>query len=273
MLKQELQNKAGKEVLQILTLLILITSIFMVFKTVVEYKSIKYVGQTNPTTMSFSGEGEVFAVADVASFSFSVTEEAKTPKEAQKLSAIKINAAITYLKDQGIEEKDIKTTNYSVYPRYEWRDEQIRCITVPCPPSGNKRFLIGYEASQSISVKIRNTEKAGEVLLGVGEIGVTDVSGLNFSIDDEDALIREARKLAIEDAKEKAGILSKDLGVKLVRIVNFNESGAYPMYARASFDEVSTFGKETGIGGGISPELPLGENKITSNITITYEIR
>ncbi len=267
-------EKSKDDVFKILTIFLIITSIFMVFKTIGEFKSNKYIGQTGLNTMSFSGEGEVFSVADIASFNFSVTEEASTPNEAQELSAEKINEALTYLEKQGVEEKDIKITNYSVYPRYEYRTEQVRCFDGYCPPSGNKRVLIGYVASQSISVKVRDTEKAGEILSGVGEIEVTNVTGLTFSIDDEDELKRDARKLAIEDAKEKAERLAKDLGVDLVRIVNFNESGAYPMYARATFDtvEMQAFGK----GGSemiTSPELPLGENKITSNITITYEIQ
>ncbi|MBU1557402.1 SIMPL domain-containing protein [Patescibacteria group bacterium] len=268
---EETKKDYKKNVMEVLTLLLLITSVFMVFKTVGEFKSLKYVGQTGVNTMSFSGEGEVFAVADVASFSFSVIEEAKTPKEAQELSATKINAAVEYLKEQGVEDKDIKTTNYNVSPRYEWKSEQVCASGVWCPPSEEKRTLVGYEASQSISVKIKDTEKAGDILSGIGEIGVTNISSLSFSIDDEDELNREARKLAIEDAEEKARILSKDLGVKLVRIVSFNESGVYQRYNTKTLMDVST---ASGMGGEmISPELPLGENKITSNVTITYEIR
>ena len=259
-----------ESVFRILVIFLAVSSVFMVFKTIGEIKSNQYIGQMEMNTMSFSGKGEVLAVADIASFNFSVTEEEETPKDAQNLSAEKINRAVDYLKKQGIEEKDIKTTNYSVYPRYEWRSEEIRCISSPCPSPGNKRVLVGYEASQSVSVKVRNTKKAGDILAGIGEIGVTNVSGLNFSVDDEDKLKREARKLAIEDAKSKAESLAQDLGVDLVRIVKFNESGVYPIM-RSSYGEVNMLDKSS--DGKITPEIPLGENKITSNITITYEIR
>jgi len=259
------KNKTAKEkLMEISILFVILVSIFTIFKTVEVYKSNKYIGQENRNLISFSGEGEVFAVADVATFSFSVVEEAKTSSEALSKSAEKMNSVIDYLKEQNIAEKDIKTINYSVNPRYEWRDLSVSSIR----PEG-ERVLIAYEANQTLSVKIRNTEKAGEILVGVGSFDVSNVSGLNFEIDDTDALQREARKLAIEDAKVKAKELASDLGIKLVRIVSFNESGIYPYYAAAT--------KAYGLGGAEDavsiPQIPVGENKITSNVNITYEIR
>jgi uncharacterized protein YggE len=96
------------------------------------------------------------------------------------------------------------------------------------------------------------------------------MSGPNFTIDKEDVLKEQARKMAIDEAKEKAEKLSKDLGVKLVRIVSFSENnGGYgmPMYYDKEMSAVSSAGRAP------APELPTGENKIISNVTITYEIR
>lgn len=259
-------NKAKGDVFKILTVFLIIVSVFFVFKTIGEYKTNKYIGEGS--TMSFTGEGEVFSVADVVTFSFSVSEEAKTPVEAQKMATEKGNTAINFLKENGIAEKDIKTINYSLNPKYEWR-RNSNCLYIECPR--DNRVLVGYEVNQSISVKVRETEKAGEILAGIGDTGVSNISGLNFEIDDEDSLKREARKLAIEDAKSKAEQLAQDLDVKLVRIVSFNESGAYPYYSKAVMMEDSMAGY--GIGGGMAPEIPMGENKISSNVTITYEIR
>ena len=150
------KNKTAKEkLMEISILFVILVSIFTIFKTVEVYKSNKYIGQENRNLISFSGEGEVFAVADVATFSFSVVEEAKTSSEALSKSAEKMNSVIDYLKEQNIAEKDIKTINYSVNPRYEWRDLSVSSIR----PEG-ERVLIAYEANQTLSVKIRNTEKA-----------------------------------------------------------------------------------------------------------------
>lgn len=257
-------GKEKKHVMKLLAIFLLITSVFMVFQTIGAYKENKYIGQNGPNLVSFTGQGEVFAVADIVTFSFSTIDEAETPSEAQNISAEKINKALDFLRENGIADKDIKTVNFRLTPRYEFREADFVQRFV------GERVLVGYEVRQTIAVKVREVEKAGELLAGISETGVSDISGLDFSIDDEDDLKREARKLAIEDAEQKAEELAKDLGVKLVRIVSFSESGATPFFARtASFDEMSV----KAVGVAITPEIPLGENKITSNITITYELR
>jgi len=108
------------------------------------------------------------------------------------------------------------------------------------------------------------------MLEAVANAGVTNVSGLSFTIDDEDALVREARQEAIDEAKQKAKDLAKDLGVRLVRIINFSENGGQPpMYFARDM--------AMGIGGTMetksAPSIPAGENKIISSVSITYEIR
>ena len=246
-----------------LTLVLL--SLFLATKIITEVREWRYIGSgviaTN--TISVQGEGEVFAIPDVATFSFSVIKEGKTAKEVQDRAAEISNRAIEYLKENGIEERDIKTTNYNVYPRYEY--EKIVCITFPCPQG--ERKLVGFEINQSVTVKIRDTKIAGELLSGIGAFGVERISGLSFSIDDESELKRQARKKAVEDAKEKAKVLADDLGVRLVRIVNFSEFDS-PVFAR--FEATVGVGGE---GGGVVPDIEVGENKITSRVHITYEIR
>ncbi len=118
-------------------------------------------------------------------------------------------------------------------------------------------------------IKIRNIADAGKVLSAIGTTGVSDISGLNFEVDDQDAKVREARKIAIDDAREQAKQLAKDLGVKLSDIVSFNESGNYPTPMYYAKDMAM------GMGGAneSAPQLPTGESKITSNVTITYEIK
>jgi len=237
-----------------------------VLKGLREYRFIG-AGVSATNTIVVSGEGEVFAVPDIATFSLSVIEEAKEVEDAQTEATRKANEIIAYLKSVGVEERDIKTTNYNVYPRYEYRETSGSGIVRP----GGERVLVGFEVSQSLTVKVRDTEKAGEILSGVGARGVSDISGLSFTIDDEDELKAEAREMAINDAKEKAEALARDLGVDLIRIVGFNEGGDYypmPLYARA---ESLTF--DSAGGGAVAPDLPVGENKIISNVTITYEIR
>ncbi len=252
------------------TVLVIVGAVFIAAEAVNTVKEYRYIGAgvQSTNTISVSGEGEVFAVPDIATVSFSVTHQGKTVVDTQKEVSKKINAALAFLKDSGIADKDVKTTNYSAYPRYEYNVMPCSADSVDCLRPG-KQVLVGYDVTQTISVKVRDTDKTGAVLEGLAKAGITEISGPEFSIDDDDAIKAEARKKAIDDAKEKAKVLAKDLRVKLVRIVGFSESGNYPIYYAKS--------AALGMGGGPesspTPDLPKGENKVTSTVTITYEIR
>lgn len=248
---------------------VIVLSAFLFMQTVSGIKEYRYIGSSGigQNTITVSGEGEVFAVPDVASLTFRMFEVSKDTDEAQRAVTEKTNIALERLKSLGIDEKDIKTIDYSIYPQYDYN--QVACLSFPCPPGRSE--LVGYEVSQTISVKLRDVERSGEVLGALGQVGADNISGLSFTIDDEDELVREARRLAIEDARAQARNLSKDLKVRLVRIVNFSEGGNYPMYYKADM--------ALGMGGGeesrpaSAPSLPVGENRIVSNVSITYEIR
>ena len=238
-------------------------SLFLLVKTFGAWSDIDNAPIQN--TITVTGQGETFAVPDIGAFTFSVIEEGSSVAEAQKKATTKNNEALKYIKSMGVEDKDIKTESYNAYPKYEY--PQIVCVRYPCPPA--KETLSGYEVSQTISVKVRNVDKAGDILSGVGEFGVSNISGLTFTIDNEDALKTEARSKAIADAKDKASVLVKDLGVRLGRVVSFSEdSGGYP------YPIYTMEAKGMGMGGGEpAPDIATGENKITINVTVTYRIK
>lgn len=245
--------------------------ILAVFLGVQTLGSLKKLGDTNPSynTINVTGEGEVFAVPDIATFSFMVTADAKTVAAAQEDVTEKVNSVLAELKNQGVEERDIKTTDYNVYPRYSYT--QPVCTQFSCPPG--RQILEGYTASHNVSVKVRKTDDAGKILGAVGEQGATNLSGISFTIDDPEKLTEEARAKAIANAGEKAEKLSDDLDVKLVRVVSYNDNsdgGAMPYYRE---------GLAMGMGGAdakaqsVAPQLPTGENKIRVVVNVTYEIR
>lgn len=238
---------------------------FLTVQTINAVKSYHYIGDgASQNTISVTGDGEVFATPDIATFSWTVTEIGENVKDAQNKATEKVNAAIASLKQNGIDDKDIKTINFNANPKYEYN--QVICTSFNCPPS--KQTLVGYEVTQSVQVKVREVADAGKVIDGVTSAGVSDVSSLSFTIDDQDDLIAEARGEAIKKAKAKAKVLAKDLDVDLVRIVSFtdNNGGRQPVMYKA-MDSMSLQSAES------APSLPTGENKITSNVTITYEVR
>lgn len=274
------ENQTVQKVLKVIGILGILLSVYVLILAINALKENRYIGGGVPSSnvITVSGEGEVTATPDTARFSFTVTEERKTAEEAQTVAAEKINAAIAFLKDKGIEERDIKTEGFNVYPRYEYLPvtEPMRDIvpgsgsgvSYPYPGEG-RQVEAGVQVSQTVSVKVRDTEKAGELLAGITGLGIKNVSGVTLTIDDETGLQREARQEAIENAREKADQLADDLDVRLVRIVSFSESGGpwYPMYRGAEMDSAASDAPK------VIPQIPTGENTITSHVTITYEIR
>ncbi len=226
-------------------------------------KQSKYI-YMGPTTISVRGVGEVARVPDVAMFTFGVRAEAVDPAAAQSESAESMNTIVAYLKENGIAETDIKTVNYSLSPRYEY--SQAICTGGFCPPG--RQELVGYTVDQMIEVKVRDTAKAGSLIAGVGERGATNVGSLQFTIDDDTEVKAEARKKAVEQAKQKAEELAETLDVKLVRMTGFweEEGGGYPMYDRG-------YGGAAMESAMVAPAVPTGENTVNVVVNLTYEIR
>lgn len=246
-------------------------ALFLLTMTIGELKSLRFIGSGVPATNTITvmGEGEVFAVPDVAEFNATVLETGADVKSAQDKATKKINDIYVYLKGAGIDEKDIRTVDYTANPQYEWQS-QVCPASGYCP--GGRQVLKGYEVSQTLSIQVHDTSKAGDLLAGVGGKGVSSVSGLTFTVDDKVGMEAEARDKAIADAQAKAALLAKSLGVSLVRIVGFAENGGYipPYLQKAAY---GMGGAEDATLANPTPEIPTGQNKIVSNISLTYEIQ
>jgi uncharacterized protein YggE len=210
---------------------------------------------STPATISVSGEGKVSAVPDIAVLSFGVqTGRVPTAQDATARLQKTMTAILDAVKEKGIEEKDISTESLSLYPAYDWTD--------------GGQIPRGFEASQSLRVKIRDLSKIGEVLSTATTAGANQIGGVTFTVDEPEALRTQAREKAIVQAKEKALKLASELGVTLGKLKGFSEGyGGTPpvMYERAM-----------GMGGGgdIAPlPVPTGEQELSTTVTLTYEIR
>jgi uncharacterized protein YggE len=223
-----------------------------------------YANSTNHNSIIIMGTGEVSAVPDISIISFTIRSSDKdgdTQKLQSEISSV-ARELFPKLKAIGIDDKDIETTNYSVDPKYGLQGCSSSIEMMDCPAR-----VVGYEASESVNVKIRDTKNVSKVLAVIAEAKITEVSGPNFQIDNPEKLKAEARDKAIANAKDKAKVLAKSLGVRLEKIISFsdNDGGYHPMMYKAT---------EMGFGGGVSsaPEIATGEQKITSSISITFEI-
>lgn len=245
--------------------LIIILSLFTLAKLVNEVKTSAYVGRGNQpaNVISVAGSGEVLATSDIASLYLNISKDGVTAKEAQNLLNESVTKTLEYLKGQSIDDVDIKSEYGGLNPKYQYE----KCYGYNCPTNPK---IIGYTATQSITVKVREVDTANDIRTGLAELGITDISGPTFSIDDEEGFKDQARSLAIQEAREKAELLASELGVKLGKVVSFSENNGvnYPMmYEKAAMGASDMMSRDQ------APVLPKGENKVTSNVTISYEIR
>lgn len=161
--------------------------------------------------------------------------------------------------DLEVDEKDIKTTNYNLRPVYRWTDDA-------------GQVLQGYEASQNLSLKVRDLDKIGEIISLAAEKGANQIGDINFSIDDEYELKNQARELAIEKAKEKAELIASQSGMIIGKVKSFyeNSHANYPMPMYANAKQVADIYAESGLE---SAEIQVGQNEIRVEVTLVYEVK
>ncbi|MFZ1627113.1 MAG: SIMPL domain-containing protein [Candidatus Moraniibacteriota bacterium] len=223
------------------------------------------IDKTYPTrTFSVDGEGKLDVTPDVAKFSVSVvTDGGKNVADVQAKNTEKMNAVSVFLKESGVPDKDLKTDEYLLSPRYDYPN----CTGLAVCPQPS---IGGYTLTQTLLVTVRDTEKLGDLLSGVVAQGANSVSRVSFTVDDEDEAKADARKEAIKKAQEKAGRIAKDAGFEMGRLVSIYETPQVFGYGGDS--EVSVKSSSAGTGA-VTPTIEPGTNVTKVNITLTYEIR
>lgn len=199
-----------------------------------------------------AGEAKVTAVPDVAILNLGMSTKKNTVKSAQAEANSVIDGLIKTLKELGVKDTDIKTTNYSVYPDYDYS-------------SGSNR-IVGYNVNVSLTVTVRDIDMVNNILDKATALGANSVGGIQFTVAEDKLkeLNREARLIAIKEAKEKGDELAKLSGMTLGKIVNIQEGGnrtyPQPMMLKAG-------------GGESSADIQPGSTDVTSSITLFYETR
>jgi len=183
---------------------------------------------SNQAGISVSGTGEVTGTPDTVSVDIGVSVLADTVGEATAEAAEKADAVINSLVSNGVDADDITTTNYSIYPEYDYRNDTER--------------LIGYRVNNTVRAKIRDVSEAGDVLDEATTAGGDDVrvSGLQFSIEDDTEMVEAARDAAWSDALGKAQQLADLSGQTLGEATSITETLSNPpppiAFERAAFD-------------------------------------
>lgn len=169
-------------------------------------------GDGAATGIAVTGQGRVTGVPDTLTLDLGVAVLRDTVEEATGEAGRLADAMIAALTNTGVAEEDIQTSNYSIYPEWDYRDET--------------QTLRGYRVTNTVTVKIRELERAGEIIDAATASGGDDVvvNGLSFSIEDNDQLLELARANAWNDAEGKARQLAQLAGVELGAPVEIVES-------------------------------------------------
>ncbi len=205
-------------------------------------------------TISVSGTGEVRAAPDTATLNLGVEARADTVAEARADAARAADAVIAALRDGGVAEADIRTTNFSINAIYDYRDDRPR--------------IDGYAVSNTVAVTVRDIDATGDLIDAAAAAGgdAARFNGISFGYDDPAEYTRTARELAVEDARAKAEQLAELTGVTLGDPVSVSEtSWAAPVAVRVP-QEAAAFAD--GAGTSISP----GTSALSVTVNAVWEI-
>ncbi len=218
------------------------------------------VGSDTRPTIVVSGEGRISAAPDMAEVSLGVVSEGPTAGEALKTNNASMAALQETLKEGGVAAKDFQTSNLSVQPRYS-------------QPDGNRpqrgEFvprIVGYSVTNTVQVKVRGLDKLGELLDKVVSAGANQMYGISFRIDQSKALLDEARRQAMADAKRKAEQLCGEAGMVLGNPISIQESGgSAPLMPRPMMRGMAMAADAVPIASG--------EQELGVNVQVVYLMR
>jgi len=247
-------------VLSLFMLVVIVLGIYSFFwGPIARYSASLY----SARTLSVSAAEEVYATPDVAQLSFSVVTEGTDISNITDKNNEKMNAAIATLKEHGIAQEDIQTTQYTLSPVYTQPGRDFSGTFISS--------IAKYRISQSVQVKIRNFDVVSSVISELPQKGINEISGLSFTVDEPEQYQEEAREKAFEKAREKALAIAHENGVSLGRLMNISESSdvPYPMYRGV---------EAYGLGGAAdsklsAPTIEPGTQKISVYVNLSYELR
>jgi len=232
---------------------ILTLSIVLTLALILSGCAAKSSQSATPPTLSVNGSAQVTLSPDIAYISVGVHTENADATEAVSANAVQAQKVIDALKAMGIEEKDIRTSNFSITPQQQFDDQ-------------GKLTGVIFIVDNTVYVTLRDLTKIGDILGTAVSAGANSIYGIQFDVADKTPGLSSARKTAVENARKQAEELAEAAGVKLVAVQNINYYNSYPVMAE-------------GKGGGVmmdaaSYSVPVtpGQLSYTVDVNIVYEI-
>ncbi len=205
-------------------------------------------------TITVTGEGKTTAAPDMAILNIGVQSNAETAAAALRENSSAMTATINKLKDLGVAEKDIQTSGLSIRPQYDYERNRT------------KPLVIGYTASNNVTVKLRDLDDAGRVIDQAVQTGANSLGGISFTFADPKPLYEAARKDAVAVARARAELLTEAAGVNLGQVLTIQDG-----YAVTPSPVVQVAAMRT--EADMAVPVQAGESTISANVTIVYEIR
>lgn len=211
-----------------------------------------------PGTLVVTGTGESTAAPDMAVLSLAVVREADDARAALTADNKAMASVLDAMKQAGIEPRDLQTGNFSIQPRYVYPNDKNK-LKAP--------EIVGYTVNNTLTVRVRDLEKVGEILDKSVSLGVNSSGGVAFTNQHPETILDEARRNAMKDALAKAKTLTEAAGIGVGRIVQIRESSNPPRpmpLARAQVADSAAFK---------AVPVAAGENSYHVNVTVTFELK
>ena len=235
---------------------------FLIILNLMLVSSITWAADSEKRYITVTGHGKVSAIPDTAWVSGGVHTQAKTATEALNNNNNLMEAVIKVLKNANIKTKNIQTSGFNVYPIYDHSKRSDH-------RKPNSPKITGYRVSNSVTIKIIDTDKLGKLLDKLVSSGSNQISGIRFGINDSRELLDEARKLAITDAEKKAKLYAKTAGIDVGNIISISEFGARLPQPVNRFTEMRQ--AKIMSDAGTVPVVS-GEQDISASINVVYEL-
>jgi uncharacterized protein YggE len=228
----------------------------VVFATVVLSAAPVLAESDFPAAISVTGEASISAPPDLAQIDAGVASDAKTAREASEANNAAMGKVLAALKGAGIDEKDYQTSRLSLQPQYANR---------PGYSGSAPTAIVGYRASNRVTVKLHDVAKVASVIDTVVAAGANDIGNINFSVSQVSKLLDDARDKAVADARRKAEIYAKAAGVTLGAPLGISEGGAPAPVFRAKM----------AMSMATAAPVPIaqGEETLSVSVSVTWAIK
>ncbi len=235
----------------VITLLLIAILVIVAGQSLTGAAQAQPAGVTGARQVTVVGRGEAKGTPDTGYVQIGVETEANTTEEALEQNNAQVAAIIEKIKQLGVAEEDIQTSNFSINTRYD----------------NDGRRVVGYQVSNIVSVTIRNLEQTGTLLDQVVQVGANRVYGINFGVDDPSELLAQARDKAVADARSKAEQLaqasSASVGQVLVITENVGSQSPIPMPMRSEIAEEDA----------AAVPIQTGRQTVSTQVQVTFELQ